>query len=112
MEGAVDFIEWNTKNGYVNRIDDIIKLTLEGEEYVKQIERGEKKDKSCWSWVMFCSGEGNNCQHECGRIGSCKETCKNYSLNNNVKNYHDMHLCKVCVIFESKLLWLNKEKPL
>ena len=54
---------------------------------------------------MFCSGEGNSCQHECGGIGSCKETCTN-------KNYHDMHLCKVCVISESKLSWLNKEKSL
>jgi hypothetical protein len=45
-------------------------------------------------------------------IGSCKETCANYSLQNNIKNYHDMHLCKVCVISESKLSWLNKEKPL
>jgi hypothetical protein len=38
VEGAVDFIEWNTKNGETkstNRIDDIIKLTLKGEKYVK-----------------------------------------------------------------------------
>ena len=41
VEGAVDYIEWNTKNGDIkstNRIDDIIKLTSKGEEYVKQIE--------------------------------------------------------------------------
>ncbi len=113
--GAVDFIEWNTKKGNIkstNRIDDIIKLTPESEEYVKQIEAGEKKDKLCWSWIMFCLGEGNNCQHECGGIGSCKETCTNFSLSNNIKNYHDMHLCKVRVISESKLSWLNQEKPL
>ena len=111
---TVDFIEWNTKKGNVkstNRIDDIIKLTFEGKEYVKQIEAGEKKGKSCWSWVMFCSGEGNSCQHECGGIGSCKETCANYSFPNNTKNYQDMHLCKVRVISESKLSWLNQEKP-
>jgi len=62
--GTIDFIEWNTKKGnikLINRIDDIIKLTPEGEEYVKQIEAEGKKDKSCWSWVMFCLGEGNNC---------------------------------------------------
>ncbi|PKK55634.1 hypothetical protein RhiirC2_722348, partial [Rhizophagus irregularis] len=115
VEGAVDFIEWSTKKGHVkstNRIDDIIKLTSKGEEYVKQIEAGEIKDKSCWSWIMFCSREGNSCQHECGGIGECKETCENYSLNNNIKNYRDMHLCKVRVISESKLSWLNKEKPL
>ena len=61
---------------------------------------------------MFCSKEGNSCQHECGGIGSCKETCTNFYLSNNIKNYHDMHLCKVRVISESKLFWLNQEKPL
>ena len=86
-----------------NRINDVVKLTSKGEEYVKKIEAGEKKDKSCWFWIMFCSGEGNSCQHECGEIGSYKEMCENYSLKNNVKNYHDMHLCKVCVTSESKL---------
>jgi hypothetical protein len=115
VEGAVDFIEWNTKKGdtkSTNRIDDVIKLTSKGEEYVKQIETKEKKDKLCWSWIMFCSGEGNSCERECGGIGSCKETCANYSLQNNIKNYHDMHLCKVRVISESRLSYLNKEKPL
>ncbi|CAB4379278.1 unnamed protein product [Rhizophagus irregularis] len=115
IQGAVDFIEWNTKDGEIkstNRIDDIVKLTSKGEDYIKQIENKEKKDRICWSWVMYCSGEGNSCQHECGGIGSCKETCTNYSLKNNVKNYYDMHLCKVRVISESKLSWLNKEKPL
>src|SRR6185437_15537698 len=91
---------------------DIIKLTPKGEEYIKQIEAKEKKDKMCLSWIMFCSGEGNSYQHECEGIGKYKETYANYSLNNNVKNYHDMHLCKVRVISESKLSWLNKEKPL
>ncbi|PKY61806.1 hypothetical protein RhiirA4_432072 [Rhizophagus irregularis] len=115
VEGAVDFIEWNTKDGEIkstNRIDDIVKLTSKGEDYIKQIENKEKKNRICWSWVMYCSGEGNSCQHKCGGIGSCKETCTNYSLKNNVKNYHDMHLCKVRIISESKLSWLNKEKPL
>ncbi|PKB99203.1 hypothetical protein RhiirA5_430119 [Rhizophagus irregularis] len=115
VEGAVDFIEWNTKDGEIkstHRIDDIVKLTSKGEDYIKQIENKEKKDRICWSWVMYCSGERNSCQHECGGIGSCKETCTNYSLKNNVKNYYDIHLCKVRVISESKLSWLNKEKPL
>ncbi|CAB5194731.1 unnamed protein product [Rhizophagus irregularis] len=105
----------NTKRGSAkstNRIDDIIKLTPEGDEYVRQIEDGEKKDKTCWYWVMYCSGEGNSCQHECEGISNCKENCANYSLPNNIKNYHDMHLCKVRVISESKLSWLKKEKPL
>ena len=115
VEGAVDYIEWNTKKGSTkstNRIDDVIKLTPEGNEYVRQIEADEKKDKSCWYWVMYCSGEGNSCQRECGGIGICKENCANHSLPNNVKNYHDMHLCKVRVISESKLSWLKTEKPL
>ncbi|UZO14011.1 uncharacterized protein OCT59_005482 [Rhizophagus irregularis] len=34
-----------------------------------EYEAGEIKDKSCWSWIMFCSGEGNSCQHEYGGIG-------------------------------------------
>ena len=100
VEGAIDYIEWKTnkrETKSTNRIDDIVKLMPKGEEYVKQIEIGGKKDKSCWSWVMFCSEERNSCQHECGGIGSCKETCTNYSLQNNIKNYHDMHLCKVRV---------------
>jgi len=63
-----------------NRIDDIIKLTSEGDEYIKQIEAGKKKDKSYWYWVIYCSGEGNSCQHECEEIGKCKENCANYSL--------------------------------
>ncbi|CAB4403560.1 unnamed protein product [Rhizophagus irregularis] len=98
VESAVDYIEWNTKKGSAkstNRIDDIIKLTPEGDEYVRQIEAGEKKEKICWYWVMYYSGKGNSCQHECRRIGSCKENCANYSLSNNIKNYYDMHLCKV-----------------
>jgi hypothetical protein len=115
VEGAVDYIEWNTKKGSTkstNRIDDVIKLTSEGDEYVRQIEIGEKKDKSCWYWVMYCSGEGRSCQHECGGIGNCKEDCTNYSLSNNIKSYHDMHRCKVRVISEVKLSWIKKDKPL
>ena len=64
VEGAVDFIEWQTKTGQIkstNRIDDIIKLTEKGEEYVKQIEAGVKKDRLCWYWVMYCAGDGNSC---------------------------------------------------
>ncbi|CAB4393997.1 unnamed protein product [Rhizophagus irregularis] len=50
VKSAVDYIEWNTKKGSAkstNRIDDIIKLTPEGNEYVRQIEAGEKKEKTC-----------------------------------------------------------------
>ncbi|PKC67138.1 hypothetical protein RhiirA1_510458 [Rhizophagus irregularis] len=58
VEGAVDFIEWRIKTGQTkstNRIDDIVKLTEKGEELVKQIEAGVKKDKLCWFWVIYCA---------------------------------------------------------
>ncbi|CAB4415594.1 unnamed protein product [Rhizophagus irregularis] len=61
---------------------------------------------------MYCAGEGNKCQRECGSIGDCKENCPNHNFSNNLKNYHDMHLCKVRVISESKLSWLKSDKPL
>ncbi|PKC54138.1 hypothetical protein RhiirA1_507803 [Rhizophagus irregularis] len=82
-----------------------------GEEYVKEIEAGKRKDRLCWSWTMYCAG-GNSCQRECGNIGSCKENCANRNFPNNIKNSHDMHLCKVRVISESKLSWLKTSKPL
>ena len=50
VEGAIDFIEWETKAGQIkstNRIDDIIKLTEKGEELVSQIKAKVKKDKLC-----------------------------------------------------------------
>ncbi|PKK45631.1 hypothetical protein RhiirC2_803905 [Rhizophagus irregularis] len=50
---------------------------------------------------MYYSGEGNNCQHECRRISSCKENCANYSLSNNIKNYYDMHLCKISLLINA-----------
>lgn len=115
VDGAVDYIEWKTNKGETkstNRIDDIIHLTSIGEEYVKEIEAGKKKDKLCWYWVMFCAGDGNNCQRECAGIGSCKDHCANRDLPNNIKNHHDMHLCKVRIISESKLSWLKTSKPL
>jgi len=83
-----------------------------GEEYVKEIEAGKRKDRLCWSWTMYCAGDGNSCQRECGNIGSCKENCANRNFPNNIKNSHDMHLCKVRVISESKLSWLKTSKPL
>ncbi|CAG8608079.1 6161_t:CDS:2, partial [Scutellospora calospora] len=47
-----------------SHIDDIIKLTAKGHEYVQEIQTGVKKDKLCWSWIMFCSGDGNKYQHK------------------------------------------------
>ena len=115
VEGAIDFIEWKTKVGQTkstNRIDDIIKLTEKGEELVEQIEAKITKDKLCWSWIMYCAGDGDACQHECGGIGKCIENCPNATLSNNLKNYHDMHLCKVRVVSEVYLSQLNSSHPL
>ena len=61
---------------------------------------------------MYCSGDGNNCQRLCGGIGSCLENCENYNLRNNLKNGNDMHLCRVRVISECRLSWLNSSIPL
>ncbi|GET55934.1 hypothetical protein RhiirA1_472929 [Rhizophagus irregularis] len=50
IEGAIDFIEWKTNKGetmFTNRIDDTICLTPIGEEYIREIESGNKKDKLC-----------------------------------------------------------------
>ena len=87
VEGAIDYIEWKTNKGEIkstNRIDDIVHLTPMGEEYIKEIEVGKKKDKLCWSWVMFCAGDGNQCQRECGGIGNCKENCPNHKFSDNI----------------------------
>ncbi|GES76203.1 hypothetical protein GLOIN_2v1872702 [Rhizophagus clarus] len=46
---------------------------------------------------MFCSGDGNTCQQVGGGIGSCNEGCENSQLTNCLKDYQDMHLCKVRV---------------
>jgi len=61
---------------------------------------------------MYCAGDGNSCQHECGGIGKCIEGCQNETLPNNLKNYNDMHLCKVRVLSEVYLSQLNSLNPL
>ncbi len=64
VEGAVDFVEWTTKVGKTkstNRVDDILTLTSEGHELLMQINAKEKRDRLCWSWVMFCARDGNSC---------------------------------------------------
>ncbi|CAI2167033.1 13613_t:CDS:2 [Funneliformis geosporum] len=43
-----------------NRIDDI--LISEGHELLRQINAKEKRDRLCWSWIMYCSRYGNSCQ--------------------------------------------------
>ncbi|RIA92398.1 hypothetical protein C1645_820735 [Glomus cerebriforme] len=87
--------DYKTKTGQLkstNQIDDIIKLTEKGKELIKQIEAEIKKDKLYWYWVMYCTGDGNSYQHECGRIGKYIEGCQNEILSNNLKNYSDIHL--------------------
>ena len=98
VEGAIDYMEWTTKTGKTkstNRIDDVLTLISEGYELLEQINAKEKKDRLCWSWIMYCAGEGNMCQRTCGEIGKCKENCENFQFSNGLKNYQDMHLCKV-----------------
>ena len=58
---------------------------------------------------MFCSRDRDTCQREYKGIGNCKEECSNFTLSNNIKNYLDMHLCKIKVIFELKLSWLKTD---
>jgi hypothetical protein len=115
VEGAVDFAEWTTKTNETkstNRIDDILTLTSKGHELLEQINSKKKKDKLCWSWIMFCAGDGNTCQRVCGGIGNCKEGCINSGFSNGVKNYQDMHLCNVRVKSEVRITSLVKSHPL
>ncbi|RIB28900.1 hypothetical protein C2G38_2156710 [Gigaspora rosea] len=110
VEGAVDFVEWTTSNGNIkstNRIDDVIELTPKGNELVEKISSGKAKDKLCWSWVMYCAGDGNTCQHLCGGIGKCNPDCPNANLPNNLKNSNDRHRCRLRVVSESRLSWIN-----
>jgi hypothetical protein len=112
---AVDFLEWKTKEGAVkstNRVDDIIILTTEGQQLLQDIQLGLKKDRLCWYWTMYCSGDGNNCQRTCGGIGECLSDCQNRGYKGNLKNAHDMHLCQVRVISECRISWLDSSTPL
>ncbi|GBC49009.2 hypothetical protein GLOIN_2v1542684 [Rhizophagus irregularis DAOM 181602=DAOM 197198] len=44
-------------------------LTSLGRDLVSQIELGLAKNQQCWYWVMYCSGDGGNCQRLCGSVG-------------------------------------------
>ncbi|CAG8586258.1 11429_t:CDS:2, partial [Funneliformis caledonium] len=115
VEGAVDYVEWTTSSGKTkstNRIDDIIELTEKGEQLVEKIQEGQQKDKLCWSWVMYCAGDGNSCQHLCGGIGTCNPDCPNVNLPNNLKNSNDRHRCRLRVVTESRLSWIKTSHQL
>ena len=56
---------------------------------------------------MYYAGDGNACQHEYDGIGKCIENYLNAILSNNLKNYHNMHLCKVHVVSEIYLSQFN-----
>ncbi|UZO25961.1 uncharacterized protein OCT59_018214 [Rhizophagus irregularis] len=115
VQEAIDYLTWKTKTGTVkstNRIDDILVLTSLGRDLVSQIELELAKNQQCWYWVMYCSGDGGNCQRLCGSVGKCNENCENYNLRNNLKNGNDMHHCSVRVISECQLSWLLLENPL
>ena len=95
-----------------NRIDDYLVLTSLERDLVSQIELGLAKDRQCWYWVMYCSGDGNKCQRMCGGIGECLPDCQNKNYKRNLKNANDMHLCQVRVILECQISWLNSPTPL
>ncbi len=61
---------------------------------------------------MYCAGDGDACQHECSRIGKYIENYPNATLSNNLKNYYNMHLCKICVVLEVYLSQLNSSNSL
>src|SRR6266496_6574966 len=61
---------------------------------------------------MYCAGDGNVCQRICGGIGNCKESCANSQFLNGLKNYQDMHLCRVRVKSEVHITSLVKSYPL
>ncbi len=64
VEDAVDFVKWKTKVGNTkstNRIDDILTLTSKRHELFTKINAKEKRDRLCWSWVMYCAGDRNSC---------------------------------------------------
>ncbi|PKY45426.1 hypothetical protein RhiirA4_542589 [Rhizophagus irregularis] len=47
------------------------------------------------------AGDGNVCQRACGEVGKCRAGCKNSEFPNGLKNYQDMHLCKVRIIINN-----------
>ncbi|CAG8737945.1 3245_t:CDS:2, partial [Racocetra fulgida] len=98
VDGAVDFTEWMASGNQksTNRIDDIVKLTDKGQEYVNQIQ----------------AGDGKTCQHQYGGIGECIPECSNFNLLNNLKNGNDMHCCSVRVHSFSRLSFLNSNHQL
>src|SRR4051812_12281761 len=60
---------------------------------------------------MYCAEDGNSCQRDCGEISRCIGGCQNETLPNNLKNYNDMHLCKVRIISEVYLSQVNTSYP-
>ncbi|PKY50959.1 hypothetical protein RhiirA4_467742 [Rhizophagus irregularis] len=111
VEGAVDFAEWTTRTNEMKSTNRIRDGNGHGDELLKQIN-SKKKDKLCWSWIMYCAGDGTTCQRACGGIGNCKEGCINSQFSNGLKNYNDMHLCNVRVKSEVRITSLTKSHPL
>ena len=61
---------------------------------------------------MYCANDSNFYQYKCGGIGKYIEGCPNETLPNNLKNYNNMHLCKVKIILEVYLAQFNSTYPL
>src|SRR6266540_3247892 len=93
VEGTMDFIEWTTKVGKTkstNRVDDILTLTSEGHELLMQINVKEKRDRLCWSWVIFYAGDRNSCQRVCGELVNVRRVVK-------ILNFlMDLKIIKIC----------------
>ncbi|CAG8735385.1 20649_t:CDS:2, partial [Cetraspora pellucida] len=85
VEGAIDYIGWMTKDGYLkstNHLDDILELTEKGNECISNIQNGNAHD--------ICN-------------------CSNFKLKNNVSNEFDMHKCSVRVITKVMLSQIKTE---
>ncbi|CAG8458950.1 11295_t:CDS:2 [Funneliformis caledonium] len=57
-----------------NRIDDVLVLTSKGNELFTNINLRIDKDRQCWYWVIYCSGDENTCQRLCNDVESCLES--------------------------------------
>src|SRR6266540_3872139 len=93
VEGAVDFVEWTTKVGKTkstNRVDDILTLTSEGHKLLMQINAKEKRDRLCWSWVMFCAGIETAVSEFVGELVNVRRVVK-------ISNFLiDLKIIKIC----------------
>ncbi|CAB4375444.1 unnamed protein product [Rhizophagus irregularis] len=77
------------------------RLKSQSHELLEQIN-SKKRDKLCWSWIMYCAGDGN--------VGKCRAGCKNSESPNGLKSYQDIHLCKCTYSKKRKTNQIRKAK--